>query len=122
MKAPIDFYRCVPDLVFVDASHKLEDNQAVVNNLLPVLKPGALFILHDTGHWAKHHVDGDVTRSKKEFLLAFGGKWDKQLQAWVHHPGEKETIDWISKNTNWERVDLWTTAVARYGLTIFQVK
>ena len=122
MKEPVEFTRGIPDLVFVDASHKLEDNIQVVKNIVNVLPDGALFILHDTGHWAKHHVDGDVTGSKKEFLLTFGGKWDEQLQAWVHHPGEKETIEWISKNTTWERIDLWTTVVARYGLTIFQVK
>ena len=121
MKEPIDFVRGIPDLVFVDASHKLEDNIEVVKGLVNILGSGALFILHDTGHWAKHHVDGDVTGSKKEFLLAFGGKWDEELQAWTHHPGEKETIEWISKNTKWQRLDLWTTAVARYGLTIFQV-
>lgn len=117
MKQPIEFTRGVPDLVFVDASHRLEDNQAVVNNLLPVLKPGALFILHDTGHWH----DKDMTPDRQDFIERFGG-YQNERGEWVHHPGEKETIEWISKNTAWERVDLWTTAVARYGLTIFQVK
>lgn len=117
MTAPIDFLYGVPGLVFVDASHRLEDNQAVVNNLLPVLKPGALFVLHDTGHWH----DKDMTPDRQDFIERFGG-YQNERGEWVHHPGEKETIAWISKNTKWERVDLWTTAVARYGLTIFQVK
>jgi hypothetical protein len=40
---------------------------------------------------------------------------------YIHHPGEKETIVWISENTNWQRLDLWTIETARYGITIFQV-
>jgi len=118
MKAPIEFTRGVPDLVFVDASHELPDNIQLVKNLLPVLKPGALFILHDTGHWH----DKDMTDDRHLFIKHYGGYQDKKTKLWVHSPGEKETIAWISKNTTWERVDLWTTAVARYGLTIFQVK
>ena len=117
MKEPIDFVRGIPDLVFVDASHKLEDNIQVVKNLLPVLKPGALFILHDTGHWKQDHIDKD----KQWFLDTYGGQWDEDLQAWAHCPDEKETIKWISENTPWQRVDLWTTIVPRCGLTIFQV-
>ena len=118
MKEPVEFTRGVPDLVFVDASHELPDNIQLVKNLLPVLKPGALFILHDTGHWH----DKDMTDDRHLFIKHYGGYQDKKTKLWVHSPGEKETIAWISKNTKWERVDLWTTAVARYGLTIFQVK
>lgn len=118
MKEPIEFTRGVPDLVFVDASHELPDNIQLVKNLLPVLKPGALFILHDTGHWH----DKDMTDDRHLFIKHYGGYQDKKTKLWVHSPGEKETIAWITKNTKWERVDLWTTQVARYGLTIFQVK
>lgn len=118
MKAPVEFTRGAPDLVFVDASHELPDNIQLVKNLLPALKPGALFILHDTGHWH----DKDMTEDRHLFIKHYGGYQDKKTKLWVHSPGEKETIEWISKNTTWERVDLWTTAVARYGLTIFQVK
>lgn len=117
MKKPIDFVRGIPDLVFVDASHKLEDNIQVVKNLLTVLKPGALFILHDTGHWHEK----DMTEQRREFIRNFGGYKDEETGLYIHHPGEKETIKWISENTNWQRLDLWTTQVARYGLTIFQV-
>lgn len=118
MKQPIEFTLGVPDLVFVDASHELPDNIQLVKNLLPVLKPGALFILHDTGHWH----DKDMTEDRHLFIKHYGGYQDKKTKLWVHSPGEKETIAWISKNTKWERVDLWTTVVARYGLTVFQVK
>lgn len=116
MKQPIDFVRGIPDLVFVDASHNLEDNKAVVNNLLPVLKPGALVIFHDTGHWA----DKDMTPDRHDFIERFGG-YQNTRGEWVHHPGEKETIEWVKNNTHWQRVDLWTVEVARYGLTLFQV-
>ena len=116
MKQPIDFVRGIPDLVFVDASHNLEDNKAVVNNLLPVLKPGALVIFHDTGHW---HTK-DMTPERMDFIERFGG-YQSTRGEWVHHPGEKETIEWVKNNTPWQRVDLWTTEVARYGLTLFQV-
>lgn len=118
MKEPVEFTRGIPDLVFVDASHELPDNIQLVKNLLPVLKPGALFILHDTGHWHDKHM----TEDRHLFIKHYGGYQDKKTKLWVHSPGEKETIAWISKNTKWERIDLWTTEVARYGLTIFQVK
>lgn len=118
MKLPIEFTRGIPDLVFVDASHELPDNIQLVKNLLPILKPGALFILHDTGHWHDKHM----TEDRHLFIKHYGGYQDKKTKLWVHSPGEKETIAWISKNTKWERIDLWTTEVARYGLTIFQVK
>ena len=117
MTAPIDFVRGIPDLVFVDASHKLDDNIAVVKNLLPVLKRGALVIFHDTGHWKQE----DINEDRQWFLDTYGGKWDEELQAWAHCPDEKETIAWISANTNWQRIDLWTTVVPRCGLTVFQV-
>lgn len=117
MKEPIDFVRGIPDLVFIDASHVLEDNIQVVKNLVNVLGSGALVIFHDTGHWAKEHIDKD----KQWFLDTYGGKWDEDLEAWAHCPDEKETIKWISENTNWQRVDLWTTVVPRCGLTIFQI-
>ncbi len=115
MCKPIDFVRGIPDLVFVDASHKLEDNIQVVKNLLPVLKPGALFILHDTGHRKDEHVP-----MQDRWILSHD-KWDEELEAWVLEPDEKATADWIGKNTNWQRVDLWTTVVPRCGLTVFQV-
>lgn len=118
MCEPIDFVRGIPDLVFIDASHVFEHNKAVVNSLVNVLGSGALVIFHDTGHWRGLHV----TKDMQWFLDTYGGYWDEELMAHVHHPGEKETIAWISKNTKWERIDLWTTEVARYGLTIFQVK
>jgi SAM-dependent methyltransferase len=117
MCQPIDFVRGIPDLVFVDASHKFEDNIQVVKNLKYALQPGALFILHDTGHWAQK----DITPDRQWFLDTYGGEWDETLQSWAHCPDEKRTIEWISSNTNWQRIDLWTTVVPRCGLTVFQV-
>lgn len=115
MTTPIDFVRGIPDLVFVDASHKLDDNIAVVKNMLPILKPGALVIFHDTGHRKYEHVPAE-----DRWILSTD-KWSEELQAWVLEPGEKATADWISKNTNWQRIDFWTTVVPRCGLTVFQV-
>ena len=117
MKQPIEFTRGIPDLVFIDASHELDDNIAVVTNLLPALRPGALIAFHDTGHWKQE----DITEDRQWFLNKYGGYYDTEIEAWVHHPSEKETIDWVSKNTNLKRIDLWTTEVARYGITLFQV-
>lgn len=118
MKEPIDFVRGIPDLVFIDASHEVEDNIVVVKNLVNVLGSGALVIFHDTGHWKQ----SDIIPERQWFLDSYGGTWDEELQAWAHCPEEKETIKWISENTTWQRVDLWTTVVARCGLTVFQVK
>lgn len=115
MTAPIDFLYGIPDLVFVDASHKLADNIQVVKNLQYALRPGALFILHDTGHRKDEHVPAE-----DRWILS-KDKWSEELQAWVLEPDEKATADWISKNTNWQRIDLWTTIVPRCGLTVFQV-
>jgi predicted O-methyltransferase YrrM len=115
MTAPIDFVRGIPDLVFVDASHRLEDNIAVVKNLVNVLGSGALVIFHDTGHRKDEHVP------ENDRWILSEDKWDEELQAWVLEPDEKETIEWISQNTNWQRIDLWTTVVPRCGLTVFQV-
>ena len=117
MKQPIDFVRGIPDLVFIDASHELADNIAVVKNLVNVLGSGALIIFHDTGHWKQEHI----TKDRQWFLDSYGGKWDDELQAWAHCPDEKDTIKWVSENTVWQRLDLWTTVVPRCGLTVFQV-
>lgn len=118
MKQPIEFTRGIPDLVFIDASHVLEDNQAAVKWILPHLKPGAIIAFHDTGHWANEHMTAD----RKHFIETFGGYQDKD-GLWVHHPGEKETIELLSKTyyPKLQRLDLWTTATARYGITLFQV-
>lgn len=117
MKKQIDFFFGVPDFVFIDASHRLEDNQAAVQWIAPHLKPGAIIAFHDTGHWA----DKDMTPDRQQFIDQFGGYYSEELQAWVHHPGEKETITWMSKAYKWHRLDLWATATARYGITLFQV-
>jgi SAM-dependent methyltransferase len=117
MKQPIDFVRGIPDLVFIDASHKLEDNIAVVKNLVNVLGSGALVIFHDTGHWKPEHMDDD----KHWFIEQYGGVYDKETDLWIPHPDEKATIEWVCENTIWQRIDLWTTVTPRYGMTVFQV-
>lgn len=117
MKDPIDFVRGFPDLVFVDASHNFEDNIQLVKNLVNVLPSGALIIFHDTGHVK----DELLTQDARNYIGGDQSKWNEELQAWALEPDEKKTADWIGQNTNWKRIDFWTTEVARYGMTIFQV-
>jgi SAM-dependent methyltransferase len=117
MKEPIEFTNGVPDLVFVDASHQAEDNIKVVKNLLELLQPGAIVAFHDTGHWHQK----DMTEHRKWFIKEFGGYRDPETGLYIVQPGEKKTIKWVVNNTNWQRIDLWTTEVARYGITLFQV-
>lgn len=114
MKQPLPLSEI--DFIFVDASHVMEDNIQVVKNYIDVLRPGGMIAFHDTGHWAQK----DVTTERWGFINSFDGHWDTNLNAWVHHPGEKATVKWVSENTDLQRLDFWTTETGRYGVTIFQ--
>lgn len=107
-----------PDFVFIDASHNFEDNKKCILNLLKpgVLAENAIIALHDTGHWSDTHMDAD----KHDFIERFGGHRDVDGN-WVHHPGEKETIEWVEKGLELPILHFWTTQVARYGISLFQV-
>lgn len=105
------------DLVFIDASHKVEDNLAVIHLIGEGLKEGCIIGFHDTGHWAHEHID----KEKKWFIDTFGGQ--HALDYVIHHPGEKETIKAISEGwPHWQRMDFWTMNVPRYGITLFRVQ
>ena len=102
------------DLIFVDASHRFEDNMAVVEKVAHM--DGALLIFHDTGHWR----EADMTKEMWWFFREFGGQQDGDLI--IHHPDEKRTIAEISRRyPAWQRLDLWTTNKVRYGMTVFKI-
>lgn len=102
------------DLIFVDASHRFEDNMAVVEKVAHL--DGALLIFHDTGHWAEK----DMTKEMWWFFREFGGQQAGGLI--IHHPDEKRTIAEISRRyQSWQRLDLWTVNKVRYGMTVFKI-
>lgn len=102
------------DLIFVDASHKFEDNMTVVEKVRGF--NDALLIFHDTGHWK----EADMTKESWWFFHEFGGIQDGGII--IHHPDEKRTIAEISRRyPAWQRLDLWTVNKPRFGMTCFKI-
>lgn len=94
------------DLVFFDAAHNLEKNQATFNNL----PPPPMIIVHDTGTWATEHMR-DAHR-KFPGVMTDGGK--------IHQPAEVAFCDWLESTHGYRRVDFHSMNTVRHGMTILQ--
>lgn len=114
--APADADNRPVDLVFLDAAHDLELNQATWRNLQPALAPDAIIAIHDTGLWSREH-----------FLPIHAEFAAKQPEAWVdgerfaHQPGEREFVNWIlAEYPQFGAMHFHTTRRLRHGLTLLQ--
>lgn len=104
------------DLIFIDASHKFEDNKAFIQQIQNDLKANCIVALHDTGDWKSKNM------GMRHFLFVeqhgikprYGGLY-------AHQPEEQVTANWIENTLGWHRMDFWTTEINRFGITLFQV-
>lgn len=56
------------DLVFVDSDHSLEHTQKEVDALMPITRPGAVFLFHDVPEWPR--PDDQNSPPVREWLLS----------------------------------------------------
>lgn len=91
------------DFVFLDASHKLDLNIKTLEALN--LNDNAIIVVHDTGVWTKN-------------VGATYGYWKDGF--YYHCPEEREFINWIKENTDFNVINLHTTKEIRHGITLLQ--
>jgi predicted O-methyltransferase YrrM len=101
------------DLVFIDGAHDLEINKRTFARLLPMLTPGAIVAIHDTGTVPRSLVPG----------------WYEEripLEQWVgdayeHQPDERAFVNWVREaHPEFAQIHLHTDRTPRSGLTLLQ--
>ncbi|MAT71870.1 MAG: hypothetical protein CMJ58_20395 [Planctomycetaceae bacterium] len=104
------------DLVFFDAAHDLELNQATWRALLPALTPEAIIAIHDTGLWSREHF----LPLHAEFAAQHPDAWLDE-QRFAHQPGERAFVNWVqSEYPEFAAMHFHTTRRLRHGLTLLQ--
>ena len=101
------------DFVFIDGAHELALNQAAFKRLLPLLEPGAVVAIHDTGTVARRFVPAD--------------HWTTGIpQRWVgdeveHQPDERAFVNWLlERHPDFAQIHLHTLRKVRWGITLLQ--
>lgn len=104
------------DLVFIDAAHELNINQATFESILPSLAQDAIIAVHDTGTW-----------HRKNFLPQHATLAAASPQQWIsedefaHQAEERMFVNWIAEeHPEFQVIHLHTTRCLRHGLTLLQ--
>ncbi|MBX3425607.1 MAG: class I SAM-dependent methyltransferase [Pirellulales bacterium] len=114
--APADVDGRPVELVFLDAAHELDLNQATWRRLLPALAPEAIVAIHDTGLWAREHF----LPVHREFAATRPEAW-LDAERFAHQPGEREFVNWIlDEFPEFSVIHLHSTRRLRHGLTLLQ--
>ena len=101
------------DLVFFDGAHALDANQETFRRLLPMLSPGAIVAIHDTG----------------TVLRAFMEDWREEIQrterwigdAYEPQPDERAFVNWLrEQHPEFAQIHLHTHRRPRHGMTLLQ--
>ena len=100
----------VLDLIFFDAGHSFAANQKTFISALPQLAPGGIIAVHDTGLWAKNHMEA------RHFAFSSAIETPEGV---AHQPGERQFADWIGA-LGWNRIDFHSFRCLRHGLSLFQ--
>lgn len=113
---PADIDNRPIDLVFFDAAHEIDLNQATWRQLLPALAPDAIVAIHDTGLWGREHF----LPIHEKFAANEPGAW-VDSERFAHQPGEREFVNWLlSSYPNFAALHFHTTRRLRHGLTLLQ--
>ncbi|HEV2813283.1 MAG TPA: class I SAM-dependent methyltransferase [Solirubrobacteraceae bacterium] len=105
------------DFVFLDASHDLGLNQETLRRVLPVLAPGAIVAIHDTGTLSRATM-APALRAEADAVRS--AQWVTE-DAFEHQPGERATVNWLrDEHPELAQIHLHTHRVVRWGLTLLQ--
>jgi predicted O-methyltransferase YrrM len=101
------------DFVFIDAAHELELNKATFERLIPLLAPGAVVAVHDTGTIGRDHIPTDNWTHGAPGLWVDGG--------FEHQPGERAFVNWLLQvHPEFAQLHLHTHRTPRQGITLLQ--
>lgn len=104
------------DLVFIDAAHELELNQATWQAILGSLTDEAIIAIHDTGLWHKTHfrqVHADFAEERPSEWL--------DADRFQHQKEEREFVNWIlAEYPEYSVLHFHTLRRLRHGLTFLQ--
>ena len=105
------------DLAFLDASHDLALNQETLRRLLPLLAPGAILAIHDTGTLSRSSL---TPAQAEEADTIWRDQWldESTLE---HQPGERACVNWLrDEHPELAQIHLHTHRVLRWGMTLLQ--
>ena len=95
------------NLIFFDASHKLETNIETLQNLMPWLHDEILLVVHDTGLWAESAMS-EQHRNFTGTMTPCG---------YMHQPGERQFVNYLA-DEGWQCISLSSRTALRHGLTL----
>jgi predicted O-methyltransferase YrrM len=104
------------DLLFIDAAHELDLNQASWQAVLGSLSEEAIIAIHDTGLWSKSHfrpIHCDFANERPLDWLD-----DERFQ---HQKQERQFVNWILEEfPEYSAIHFHTLKLLRHGLTLVQ--
>jgi len=110
------------DFGFIDASHVLQNNQAIWRTLVPLLSDTAVVAIHDTGFWSKQYLDQH--QAGKDWRP--GPVLGTQGKEYYLHPNsvdERKFVNWITDTyPEFEAMNFHTFNYLRNGVTLVQRK
>jgi predicted O-methyltransferase YrrM len=105
------------DFVFLDASHDPALNRETLRRVIPLLAPGAIVAIHDTG---TVHRSALTPAQLEEADTVWHQRWLTEDE-FEHQPGERATVNWLrDEHPELAQLHLHTHRVARWGLTLLQ--
>ena len=113
--APEDYDFRMIDIVFFDGSHDFQSNIITFKKIENDLSPSALVIVHDTGVWARNHMElihQEFTMNKPSDFWDENGDFYHQLE-------ERFFMKWLLQQ-GWSGVNFFTKSTLRHGLCVFQ--
>lgn len=101
------------DLVFFDGAHDLDVNRQTFDRLLPMLSPGAIIAVHDTGTVKRKYME-DWREEIKRTERWIGDVYEPQ-------PGERAFVNSLREaHPEFAQLHLHTHRRPRHGLTLLQ--
>ncbi len=102
------------DFVFFDGAHDLAINVETFKKIKPVLSPGAIIAVHDTGAWNKRFF-GTL---HNQFAESNPGGWIND-ELYYHQPDEVRFVEFLRTNL-YASVALHSQRCLRHGISLLQ--
>ena len=106
------------DFVLLDASHDLAMNRETFTRIEPLLAPGAILAVHDTGAWSREGVK--LSPGAVKYTEQNPGNWLPSGH-FAHRPDEREFVNWIRETRpHYAQIHFHAESTLRHGVTLLQ--
>ncbi|CAN5517266.1 hypothetical protein BH09VER1_BH09VER1_51210 [soil metagenome] len=104
------------DLVFLDGAHHFEITTKTFEAILPHLADDAIIAIHDTGTWARVHMQ----KVHKTFTENLPTRWLND-EEYIHEVDERRFVNWIVETyPEFGSMHFHSKNLVRHGLTLLQ--